>query len=232
MVWCHKRRYIKDVPEFPTVKFELGWRNIVSKEIQQEILAEVKRISEHNIKIWIGVKWLATYIAIRPKELRNIKEGDFDLSIGVVNVKTNKESKPKIIPLLPEDIDLVKSFPTALPHLYFFRHTKAKGLPEHKKGKFSPNFLWSYWKKACKNLGIKDVDLYGGTKHSSATALRKKFSPEQIKKYGTKHTTSAAFDRYLQFELQDSLEIYQESAGGKKGEVVEIGKAQSNKKVY
>ena len=128
-------------------------------------------------------------MAIRPIELLHIKEGDFDTSMGIVNVRYNKESKPKIVPLLLEDIELVKSFPAALPHLYFFRHGKRKGVAASKRGQFSRNYLWSWWKKACEHLGIDGVDLYGGTKHSTVTALRKSFSPEEIKKYGTKHSS-------------------------------------------
>jgi integrase len=84
----------------------------VDKETQARIIEEVRRISYHvNPRVWIGIKWLSTYVAIRPVELLNVKEGDFDLGLGVVNVKHNKEDKPKIVPLLPEDIDLIRSPP-------------------------------------------------------------------------------------------------------------------------
>ncbi len=76
------------VPEFPEIKFELAWRRIIDKSTQQAIIEELKRISYHtNPKIWIGVLWLATYPSIRPTELLHIKEGDFDLELGVVNIK-------------------------------------------------------------------------------------------------------------------------------------------------
>jgi len=65
-----------------------------------------------------------TYISIRPIELRHVKEEDFDFNLGVVNIRYNKEQKPKIVPLLDEDIELVKSFLRGLPQLHFFRHTK------------------------------------------------------------------------------------------------------------
>ena len=121
-VWVCKRDRKIPLPEFPKVRYQLGWRKTIDKETQQRIIEEVKRISTHNPKIWIGIKWLATYLSIRPVELINIKEGDFDLSLGVVNVKYNKERKPKTVPLLDEDVALVRAFPRGLPHLYFFRH--------------------------------------------------------------------------------------------------------------
>jgi len=70
--------------------------------------------------------------------------------------------------------------------------------------------LWKAWHKACLNLGINGVDLYGGTKHSSITDLKKYFSPEKIKK-ASRIATNDAMERYLQFELSDSIEIYQKS---------------------
>ena len=63
-------------------------------------------------------------------------------------------------------------------------------------------------KKACANLNIEDVDLYGGTRHSSAVALRENFSPEQIKQ-GTMHnTTNKAFERYFRIESEDVRNLY------------------------
>jgi hypothetical protein len=50
--------------------------------------------------------------------------------------------------------------------------------------------------KACQNLGIKDVPLYPGTRHSSVTELGKHFSPEEVMA-GTGHKTSKAFRRYF-----------------------------------
>jgi integrase len=210
LVWVARRERGRgyQVPEFPEAKFILGWRNTVDKETQTAIIEEVKRISYHiNPRIWIGIKWLSTYVAIRPIELINIKEGDFDLGLGVVNVKHNKVDKPKIVPMLEEDIELVRSFGKALPSLYFFRHASRKGLPLKKRYRFGKDYLYSWWKSACKNLRIEGVDLYGGTRHSTVRALREHFTPDQVK-LGTMHTTNAAFERYYQIELEDARKVY------------------------
>jgi len=37
-------------------------------------------VKDRNNKIWVAIKWLATYIAIRPKEMLAIKENDFDFN--------------------------------------------------------------------------------------------------------------------------------------------------------
>lgn len=212
--WLKKRRIIKidQFPEFPEIPFELGWRKVIDKGTQQTILDEVYKLTKNrNLKIWIGIKWLATYISIRPKELLNIKEGDFNFNnLGGVFIRKPKEGKPKFVPMLDDDLALVKSFPPALPHLYFFRHSKGYGgvKPGSKMGR---DCLYKYWMRACRNLGISGVDLYGGTKHSSATALRKFYSPEQIKR-ATMHATNRAFERYFKVELDDLRSIYQKSA--------------------
>ena len=223
--WLKKREVIRpeQMPNFPSVDYTLRWRRIVDKETQQKILDEIYKLTkEKNIKIWIALKWLSTYISIRPKELLSIKEGDFDFSLGGVFIRKTKEKKPKFIPLLKEDIDLVKSLPPSLPHLCFFRHHKGYG--GIKPGtKMERDVLYRYWKKACKNLGIENVDMYGGTRHSSAVDLRRFYSPEQIKN-ATMHSTNKAFERYFQIQLEDIRKIYQTSSGKKLVKEFEPGK--------
>ena len=215
-MWLRKRRILTlaQIPEFPQVSFELAWRKVIDKETQQAIIDEIYLLSNHiNPKIWIGIKWLATYISIRPGELLNIKERDFDLGLGVVLIPYPKEKRPKTVPLLQEDVDLLISFPRGLPDLYFFRHVSGvSGVTAGQR--FGEKYLYKWWKKACKNLGVDSVDLYGGTRHSSARALREFCSPEEIKR-ATMHTTNKAFERYFQIELDDVRGIYKKTKADK-----------------
>lgn len=208
-MWLRKRRIITlaQMPEFPEVQFELSWRKTIDKETQHAIIDEVYRISNKvNIKIWLGIKWLATYISIRPGELLNIKERDFDLSLGVVLIRRSKEKKPKTVPLLAEDVEFLRSLPIGFPDLYFFRHTSGvSGVAAGQR--FGNKYFYKWWKRACDNLGIEKVDLYGGTRHSSARALIEFHSPEEIRS-ATMHTTNKAFERYFQIELEDVRAIY------------------------
>jgi hypothetical protein len=69
--WLRKRKLLRleQIPEFPEVKFELGFRTTITKTKQEEILDKIREMSFHiNPKIWLGIKWLCTYIAIRPGE--------------------------------------------------------------------------------------------------------------------------------------------------------------------
>jgi hypothetical protein len=70
--------------------------------------------------------------------------------------------------------------------------------------------------KACKNLGIEGVDLYGGTRHSSARALRQYCSPEEIRR-ATMHSTNKAFERYFQMESDDLRQMYESARRVKLG---------------
>ena len=123
--WLRKRRVIAyhQFPEFPVISFQLGWRKIIDKETQEAILDEVYRLTYHiNPKIWLGIKWLCTYIAIRPGELLSLKEEniDFKLRYFVLPSQSTKEKKSKLIPMLDEDIELIKALPRGLPHLPSF----------------------------------------------------------------------------------------------------------------
>jgi hypothetical protein len=82
--WLRKRRILQryEIPDFPVVDAELGWRNRVTKTIQYEILAEIYKISSHiNLRSWIAIKWLTTYIAIRPNEMLSPFTGAHDIQV-------------------------------------------------------------------------------------------------------------------------------------------------------
>ncbi|MGD0169953.1 MAG: site-specific integrase [Smithella sp.] len=230
-VWRrNKKAFMKaqiSQPELPEIRFTLGYRKMVSKDIQYNILEEVKRICP-NIKVYLGIKWLCTYIKVRPSEMLSLKEGDINLGTGHLSFPMPKENEWKAVALIPEDIEILNSFPKALPSMPFFRHPAGvKGTPENYP--FSKNILYNWWKKACANLGIEGVDLYGGTKHSSVTALRKKYSPEEIKKKGSGHKTNKAFDRYFTIDDDDSRLLYADALPQKVATVLQLKKLQGKK---
>ncbi len=209
--WVCKRDKAIEMPDFPIISFELGWRNIVSIEDQQTIIDEVKRISwDINPKIWLGVKLLATYIKIRPDEMRMVRERDIHLDQAIIHIRNPKEGSKhqgKYAYLDEEDIDLIKGMPKAMdPDMFFFRHLPGRsGVAAGEQ--FGPAYFRKYWNKACNNLGIKGVDLYGGTKHSTATALGEVLTPEQIKRGGTGSATNKAFERYMQPHRNEATRV-------------------------
>jgi hypothetical protein len=91
--------------------------------------------------------------------------------------------------------------------------------------RFNQKRLYKWWKKACANLGVQGVDLYGGTRHSSATALREHFTPEQIKR-ATMNSTNQAFERYYQTDGEELREFY---AAAQSRNTVPFGKAEEGR---
>jgi len=208
-VWLKRRQEILFMPEFPKVEFELGYRKTVDKETQQAIIEDIK--AHEPFKVWLGIKFLATYISIRPMEMMNVQWKNIDLKNGYIYIPHPKEKKFKAVPILGDDIGALGRLPTGLPLSFVFGDAK----------RFGVNRFYRAWKRACARIGIDGVDLYGGTRHSSARALRKFFSPEEIKR-ATMHSTNAAFERYFCMESDDVRSIYKRSA-----EVIEIRKVEN-----
>jgi hypothetical protein len=78
---------------------------------------------------------------------------------------------------------------------------------------FGIHYFHKWWVKACANLGIEGVDLYGGTRHSSVRALiAEQYTPEQVKQAAMSETNKA-FERYMGKAIdQDLRAIYKKSA--------------------
>jgi len=210
--WLKKRQEIATVPEFPDVAFELGFRKTVDKGIQRALIDDVK--AHEPFKVWLGVKFLATYISIRPMELMNVTYGDVDLKNGYIYIPHPKEKKFKSVPIIDEDVALLDGLPKAVPAMYVFGEEK----------RYGENRFYRAWKRACARLGVEGVDLYGGTRHSSARALRKFRTPEEIKR-ATMHSTNKAFERYFQIESDDVRSVYKQAA-----EVIQIDTGLTPKK--
>jgi len=193
-VWVQKREKIP-APDFPDTPFELNTRQITDISTQQAVLSEIQKIAPY--KVWLGIKWLCTYINVRPNELRNIKEKHINRKTGAIIIERPKEGNKKRIKTVyldSEDTELLSRTMLGMPDMYFFRHTLGKGgiQPESQYG---DKYFYKWWMKACKNIHLEGVSLYAGTRHTSATELGQHFSNEQVKD-ATGHA-SAAFNRYF-----------------------------------
>jgi integrase len=200
--WVEDRYDVPPLKKWPKAGFvEMAFRDTVDIPTQEAILNNIK---EHEpFRVWLCIKWLATYIAIRPGEMRSLTEGQVDRQRGFLVVPHPKEKRAKIIPMTEEDIEIVRSLPLAFDSsMPFFRHqrnikggTKAGDALGH-------NSIYRAWKRACGRLGVQGVSLYPGTKHSTAMGYREIYTPEQIQSM-TLHSTSAAFNRYFQTGGED-----------------------------
>jgi len=210
--WLVRRRILKrhEVPELPEVPFKLGYRNTITRETQDQIVDKVVELTrDFNPRIWIAINFLLTYVNVRPGELIQIKEGDIDLDRKRITLRreTTKEGHEKYIFLIDEDVEFLRTIPKGFSNLPFFRHLKGNGAAKPGQ-QFGHDYLYKWWKKACKELGIEGVDLYGGTRHSTVIHLREQgFSPEEVKR-ASMHSTNKAFERYLQITANELTPIY------------------------
>ena len=216
-LWLSDREGIRP-PKIPQVAHSIAYRNLIDKETQERVLAEIHRLTwDDNPRIYIAIRFLATYINVRPNELCSIKEKDVDLSMGRILLEKTKTGESKYIFLTNEDVAILRSMPRSFGELYFFRHTQGNG--GAKPGsKFGKDYLYRCWRKACAGIGVAGVSVYPGTRHSSAVELRKDHTPEEIKR-ASMHSTNKAFERYLQVQGDELRSIY---AATRPGVVVKI----------
>ncbi|MCL2029408.1 MAG: hypothetical protein FWG97_03220, partial [Deltaproteobacteria bacterium] len=186
---------------------EMAFRDTVDISTQEAIINDIK---EHEpFRVWLCIKWLATYIAVRPGEMRSLTEGHVDRARGALIIPHPKEKRAKIIPLTREDIEIVRALPLAFcPDMAFFCHERnIKGGTKTGDG-LGHNSVYRAWKRACARLGVQGVSLYPGTKHSTAMGLREVLSPEQIRDLSG-HSTKSAFERYCHAGGEEKRKSYE-----------------------
>ena len=209
--WVKKREIINQIPPFPEIKNELGYRTITDIKTQRAIIEKVKENTLNiNPKIWVGIDMLATYVNLRPGDLLKIKEKDIDITNGIITIHfpTKSKNKIKTVRLLPEHTNLLKElkkeFP-AVPELKFFRHHG--GVSSVKVNQpFGPKYFKRHWDRACKNLGVLNLDLYGGTRHTSTTEIARMAGTANARE-ASGHETNKAFDRYCQFQNDTAFKM-------------------------
>lgn len=227
-VWVGKREEIP-VPNFPECNFELGTRKITDWETQTKILDEIYRLTYHmNPKTWLAIDMLTSYVQLRPGDLLRITEGDINEKHASIIIRnpTKLKNKFKVVRLSEEHAQLIselkEKYP-ALPHISFFRHVE--GLRGTKgNSPFGKSYLYNWWKKACQNLGVEGLDMYGGTRHTTTTELAREVGTDGARK-ATGHETNKAFDRYCQYQDDTSFEMAKiaiQKKRAKKAEIVDL----------
>ena len=204
-VWLKKRHDIEGPKDWPKLGVvEMRFRNTIDLESQEAVINDIK--ANEPFRAWLAIKFLATYISIRPGELISLTEAQVDRHRGLLIIPHPKEKKPKIVPLVEEDAEIIRSIPIGFPGLPFFRHLNAARDADNGNA-FTNHYLLRVWKRACARLGIFDVDLYGGTKHSTAMGLREVATFEEVRSM-TGHSTNKAFERYFRSEGKDLQALY------------------------
>lgn len=201
---------LSQMPTFPKIEYELAYRNFTDWTVQNQIIDKVGEIADSiNPKIAFGIEMLATYTALRPEDLRRVTEADFDLKnkVLVIRKPTKRKNTMNVIRLVDEHVEVIRELKERFPCVSdapFFRHNG--NLPGCTSGEvFGKGYFRKYWHKACDSLGVKGLDLYGGTRHTTTTELSRNYSSDMARK-ASGHKTNAAFDRYCQIQDSTALE--------------------------
>lgn len=230
--WCLENEIITmaEMPHIKKVAFKMGWRKVTTWERQEEVIAKVKEISYAiNPKIWLGIDMLATYAELRPFDLLKIREGDYDRGFVTIfdpSKSERIEDRGWLTIRLHDDHvqaweEIRAMFPTLNEEMPFFRHHKGMG-GVRPGAAFGDKFLLKYWNKACKEIGLEGVGLYGGTRHTTVTETTKLLGPKASKK-ASGHRTNKAFDRYSQAVTDGAFEVVDKiRKAKKKGDVIKF----------
>ena len=111
-----------------------------------------------DINIRLAIKRLSENPNVRPGGMVKIRKDDFLLENGIVLARQTKENRPdaKYFYLEPDDIELPKTFPKALPQPPLFRHTpKRSGFKADTP--ICKSLFNKWWKKAFKELDVEGV---------------------------------------------------------------------------
>jgi len=226
--WICRRERLQ-MPEFPDVPFELEYRAITDWETQTSIIDKVRELTAHlDDKVWLGIELLATHTNIRPQDLIRLSESDIDTETGIVTFwnPTKRKNQTKTIRLLPDHLGLVKELKRqhpALPHVPFFRHVGGiKGtVPGQPYGK---KYFYKWWVKACSLLNVNGVDLYAGTRHTSATQTARRLGKEAARA-GLGNTSNKSIERYIQVQDEGCLNVVRAIDEIRRGKVVDFKEA-------
>jgi len=221
---CRREKLI--MPEFPEVPYELKYRPITDWETQVKIIDVIKEITAHvGDRVWLGIEMLATYTNVRPQDLIRLTEAEINTAAGVLTFHnpTKKKNQSKTVRLLAEHNEIIKRIQAkspALPHTPFFRHEGGiKGtLPGKPYGK---KYFYKWWVKACASLGISGLDLYAGTRHTSATETAVKFGKDAAKS-ALGNTSNKSIERYIQIQDEGVLNVVKAVDEMRRGKVVNL----------
>ena len=204
--WANDRYEVPLLRRWPDLgPIEMAFRQTIDLITQERIIEEIKL--REPFKVWLAVKWLSTYIAVRPGEMISLTERQVDRARGVLIIPHPKEKRPKIIPLVPKDQAILAELPLYYDQSApFFRHEG--GISGATPGEpFGPRQLYRAWKRACAALGVEGGDLYGGTKHSTAMGVRKLATFEEVRLM-TGHSNNKPFERYFRTEGEALQTLY------------------------
>ena len=209
--FAKKREDIEKVPIFPNVKIEEKPIYWLTQEQQKQIL---EALPEKHRPIF---RFMFTY-GTRPGEARALTWDCVDFTNKIIYIKrtfshrrlveTTKEGRWKVLPLLPEIEQMLKS-------LYANRkkNTKFVFSPGSGAEHYGEKILPKLWKQACSRVGIKGITLYEGVRHSFVMQrLTAGFSYEEVGPC-VGHSTPQTTRKYGRLMAQNLIKVFKNQPG-------------------
>lgn len=189
--WMKRRQMIDSVPDFPVVSVPKTIGPILLPEQQADVLGE---IPENARAIFLAL----AFHGLRPSEAARLDTpADYDWREGVARLPgpKAKTGEPAMIPFGAELRALLDTMPAAqrIDGGPLFRNPRGKNADR----RWRLDALERVWAGACKRVGVS-CPLYRGTKHSSATAARRRGVPLDQIKEALRHADIRSTEKYAQ----------------------------------
>ena len=192
---------ITKIPIFPKISIPEPAINWVDEETQDKIIAE---IPQRDQPIFI----LMARTGLRPGEARALKRKDINFKEKYVIIdkafseKTfrpfTKNKTSKIVLIDDYTVNILQKIQPINPDHFMFTTTKGTH--------YSHSSLLRIFNEAKEKVGIHNLTLYQGMKHSFASQAINRGVPKDILQKYLGHKNSSATDRYAKLNL-DSLKI-------------------------
>jgi integrase len=156
---------------------------VTTIENQQKVIAEIQ---EEHRAIY---QFCALHTKVRPANVMVLKWEDYDSETDSFIIQRGISGGTEV------DYDKTKELPIQAVHPDFkpmleklMKHREFPWSPyvftchesKHKHKRYTKEIFNHRWNAACKKVGIK-IDLYHGTRHTTATDYANKYTPEQTK---------------------------------------------------
>lgn len=187
------------VQEVPVIPDEIKREDVpdpdwqwTDEETQEKIFAELDHESLYFIL------FQATH-ATRTGETRALQHQDIDLENDTVTIRRafsghflrfTKTKRERVLPLDPTWKELYLRQPRVFDKTQFVFLNKRSGKPYHK------SYMPKKWTIACNKVGVKDLDLYSGTRHSLASQAANRGESLYLIKEFLGHASITTTQRY------------------------------------
>jgi integrase len=204
--WLERRQEIDDVPQFPAIEVDEYLPTMIDLETQDSIIAAIPEEQRGA--------FLAARLGLRPGEIVALNVQDFRNGCLIVSkarkgqrsdspIRGTKNRRVRVVEVDPElEAWIAKHRGNAIGAAPLFVNHRGETAERRWIGKA----LRQEWKRAADQVGVK-VKLYEGTKHSSATAARRRGVPLEAIQAALGHSDSRSTERYARLAPQVSASV-------------------------